>query len=177
MSEVIVKDYGQDVKHYDDFNNYGQGAKHHDIINDNINFHNQKAEGYLGMSQGDMKRLRWNEYMRKYNAKKRKEQKERMHKVMVRVGGKEKLYEESDIGNILIDSVNLFIQILNAYNVFNDNSLRFAFNACNDDIVKMYELILPLINQIIIPQTDDVSNVNSNSKHPSDYKTASNLHP
>ncbi|KAK8870859.1 hypothetical protein M9Y10_008757 [Tritrichomonas musculus] len=130
-----------------------------------------------GLNKSEMKRLKWNEYMRNYNAKKRKEQKERLHKVMFNVGGKEKLYEEADIGNILIDSINIFIQILNDNNVFDDRTLAFTFIACRDDIVKMYELILPLINQLINPQTDNVSGSNRNLNYQSDYRTTSNFQP
>ena len=148
-----------------------------DAINDSMiptDMKLQKVEPTLSMSASEMKRIKWNEYMRNFNAKKRKEQKERAHKVMVSVGGKEKLYDESDIRNILIDSINLFIQILNENSVFNDRTLLFAFNACSGDIVKMYELIIPLVKQLINPQTDDDVNDTNNLNHQSVHSSSLN---
>ena len=108
------------------------------------------------LDKAEMKRLKWNEYMRNYSAKKRKEREERMHKVMISINGKRKLYDEVVINNILIDSFNLFIQILNTNNVLNDSTLICAVNACNDDIEKLYNLILPIVDKIINPHNYEV---------------------
>ena len=108
------------------------------------------------LDKAEMKRLKWNEYMRNYSAKKRKEREERMHKVMISINGKSKLYDEVVINNILIDSFNLFIQILNTNNVLNDSTLICAVNGCNDDIEKLYNLILPIVDKIINPNNYEI---------------------
>ena len=120
----------------------GSARSGSDLMHPDINSKLDKAE---------MKRLKWNEYMRNYSAKKRKEREERMHKVMISINGKSKLYDEDVINKILINAINLFIQLLNTNNSFIDSSLIYAINACNDDIVKLYSLIIPVVDKLINP--------------------------
>ena len=99
------------------------------------------------LMKAENKRLRWNEYMRNYNAKKRRELNERLTKVPIMFKNTVQLYDVNDINEILNNYINLFECL------YNNNVNRFnpiLTNEINDnDVVKYSKLLQSAITPII----------------------------
>ena len=98
----------------------------------------------------EMKRLKWNAYMRKYNERKKHEREERLNKVLINFKNNEKLYEVNEVNDIINDFVVIGEKIYNAYANYFDPSLTNEINLNSNDLIKYCQLlqhaILSLIN-------------------------------
>ena len=95
------------------------------------------------------KRLKWNAYMRKYNANKRRELKERLDKVPIKFNNDVKLYNIDDINVIINNFINLFQQLYNINVEYFDESTTNAINSSVNDIVKYSNLLQNAIASIL----------------------------
>ena len=98
----------------------------------------------------EMKRLKWNAYMRKYNERKKHEREERLNKVLINFKNNEKLYEVNEVNDIINNFVIIGEKIYNAYANYFDPSLSEEINLSANDLIKYCQLlqhsILSLIN-------------------------------
>ena len=98
----------------------------------------------------EMKRLKWNAYMRKYNERKKHEREERLNKVLIKFKNNEKLYEVNEVNDIINNFVIIGEKIYNAYVNYFDPSLTEQINLSANDLSKYCQLlqnaILSLIN-------------------------------
>ena len=86
----------------------------------------------------DMKRLKWNTYMRKYNERKKYEREERLNKVLINFKNTEKLYEVNDIIN---NFVAIGEKIYNACAAYFDPSLTEQIILNANDLIKYCQLL------------------------------------
>ena len=98
----------------------------------------------------EMKRLKWNAYMRKYNERKKHEREERLNKVLINFKNNEKLYDVNEVNDIINNFVVIGEKIYNAYADYFDPSLTEEINLNTNDLIKYCQLlqnsILSLIN-------------------------------
>lgn len=60
------------------------------------------------------RRKHWNEYMRNYNARKKQEYIDNLSKITMEFQGSNRTYEKDDITEILNNTINIYVGILNA---------------------------------------------------------------
>ena len=98
----------------------------------------------------EMKRLKWNAYMRKYNERKKHEREERLNKVLINFKNNEKLYDVNEVNDIINNFVIIGEKIYIAYANYFDPSLTNEINLNANDLIKYCQLlqnaILSLIN-------------------------------
>ena len=98
----------------------------------------------------EMKRLKWNAYMRKYNERKKHEREERLNKVLINFKNNEKLYNVNEVNDIINNFVVICEKIYNVYAYYFDPSLTEQINLNANDLSKYCQLlqnaILSLIN-------------------------------
>lgn len=96
--------------------------------------------------KAENKRLKWNEYMRNYNAKKRRELNDRLTKVPIMFKNSVQLY---DINEIINDYINLFECLINNNVNRFDPALTNEINDNDNDVVKYSKLLQNAITPII----------------------------
>lgn len=120
-----------------------------DGLKDNLNENNDLLDEKYKLMKYEDKRLKWNAYMRKYNANKRRELKERLDKVPIKFNNDVKLYNIDDINVIINNFINLFQQLYNINVEYFDESTTNAINSSVNDIVKYSNLLQNAIASIL----------------------------
>lgn len=101
------------------------------------------------LMKAENKRLKWNEYMRNYNAKKRRELNDRLTKVPIMFKNSVQLYDINDINEIINDYINLFECLYNNNVNRFDPALTNEINDNDNDVVKYSKLLQNAITPII----------------------------
>ena len=101
------------------------------------------------LMKAENKRLKWNEYMRNYNAKKRRELNDRLTKVPIMFKNSVQLYDINDINEIINDYINLFECLYNNNINRFDPALTNEINDNDNNVVKYSKLLQNAITPII----------------------------